>query len=225
VGIERVSGGTVFYVRDGMDNHPLKQHDALVRRRELDIGRFKPWAVVGALAIVVLAIAVWFQHERLSQTESQRQLTEQDRNTLLAILSKYPGRNVTIQTILGDPEGALYAQQFVVVLQQANWNVHQVSSLGLEGVGIALEGGEAEPSLNRCRLAPKSTVAVLGYALGQVVDGIVSCNPALSPSPDQPILSILRNPAGPAARHVLQQYPQIRKENFVPLSRLPAPPP
>lgn len=223
--IERVKGGTVFYVREGMDNHPLKQHDALVRRRELDLGRFKPWAVVGALAIVALMVAVWVQHERLSQAESQRQLTVQDRNTLLAILSKYPGRNVTVQTILGDAEGALYAEQFVGVLQQANWNVHQVSSFGVEGVGIALDGGEADPASNRCRLAPKSTMAVLGYALGRVVEGIVSCNPALSPSSEQPMLSILRNPAGPAARHVLQQYPQLRQDNFVPLSRLPAPPP
>jgi len=61
--------------------------------------------------------------QRLDESqEASRRLTTTDQQTLAIALSAFPGQQIDIASILGDPEGQQFANDFASVVQQAGWD-------------------------------------------------------------------------------------------------------
>jgi len=62
------------------------------------------------------------KHAALQSYQAQRRLTHEEKRTIIAAISPFPGQKVEIQSILGDSDGKEYAEDFVAVFDAAKWD-------------------------------------------------------------------------------------------------------
>jgi hypothetical protein len=102
---------------------------------------------------------------RLEETQHQqasRRLTITDQQTLIAALSPFPGQQIDITSIFGDPEGQLFASEFVSVALQAGWHTTGVNEAAFTTNPVGVEVLYREPPPDN---APPPALAALVDAL------------------------------------------------------------
>jgi len=55
--------------------------------------------------------------------QSPRRLTVQQKNALIAALTPFAGQVVKLDSVLGDDDGAAFAQDFLAVFREAKWRI------------------------------------------------------------------------------------------------------
>jgi len=90
---------------------------------------------------------------QLAKAASPRSLTESQKQRLIALLSPYKGNAIQVSSLIGHPEVATFAQDFVSVFRAAGWKVDFEANVswdtGFRGVAIAFRKGDPEPQLAR----------------------------------------------------------------------------
>jgi len=85
---------------------------------------------------------------RLDETQRQeisRRLTTTDQQTLATALSAFPGQQIDIASMLGDPEGQQFANDFASVVQQAGWDTIGVNQAAFTTTPLGVEVQYREP--------------------------------------------------------------------------------
>jgi hypothetical protein len=104
---------------------------------------------------------------RLEETQRQqdaRRLTTTDQQMLVAALSSFPGQQIEITSILGDPEGQQFANDFVSVAQQAGWGTTGVNAAAFTTNPIGVEVLYRKPPPDN--VPPPALTALVDTLLG-----------------------------------------------------------
>ena len=133
---------------------------------------------------------------RLQETQPQqasRLLTTTDQQRLIAALSPFPGQQIDITSMLGDPEGQQFANDFVSVAQQAGWNATGVNQAAFTTNPIGVEVRYREPPpdnvpppalaalvdiLMELHILPERSVSINDKLLPDVIRLVVRAMPA-----------------------------------------------
>ena len=135
---------------------------------------------------------------RLEETppkQPSRQLTTADQQTLIAALSPFPGQQIDITSISGDPEGQQFANDFASVAQQAGWQASGVTETAITTNPIGVEVLYREPppdevpppaltalvdTLVRLNILPARSVTICEDVASEVIRLVVGAKPATS---------------------------------------------
>lgn len=133
---------------------------------------------------------------RLEETQPKqpsRQLTTADQQTLIAALSPFPGQQIDITSMSGDPEGQQFANDFVSVAQQAGWNATGVNQAAFttDPIGVEVLYREPPPDnvpppalaalvdiLMELHILPERSVSINDNVLPDVIRLVVRAMPA-----------------------------------------------
>lgn len=69
-----------------------------------------------------IAVDAKLKAAEVHSLQQQRQLSDTQKDKLIAVLSPFRGQRVTITTVMGDGDGDIFAKDFVSVLESAGWN-------------------------------------------------------------------------------------------------------
>jgi hypothetical protein len=138
------------------------------------------------------------QQGRLEETQHQqasRRLTITDQQTLLAALSPFPGQQIDITSIVGDPEGQQFASDFVSVAQQAGWNATGVNQATFTTNPVGVEVFYREPPPDN--VPPPALAALVDALMGLHILPARSVSIYEDTAPDVIRLVVGTKPASP----------------------------